>query len=177
MTLRLVISNYRTLYYWRFRLVILQLQTCPYASITPHTTVECREQITTLLTDLGCTLAEVSCCHVLCSDPTFSCDVEKCLVAGVFVFLFIISQQQNWLLSEIFCHCYTCCPTDCQEQSQVNTWVTEAGKVCSFLEAFTMCSLMVLMCSAPLPSTQKWSGEWSTCQENKNNGTGWYLCM
>ena len=103
--------------------------------------------------------------------------VEKCLVAGVFVFLFIISQQQNWLLSEIFCHCYTCCPTDCQEQSQVNTWVTEAGKVCSFLEAFTVCSLMVLMCSAPLPSTQKWSGEWSTCQENKNNGTGWYLCM
>ena len=73
MTLRLVISNYRTLYYWRFRLVILQLQTCPYASITPCTTVECREQITTLLTDLGCTLAEVSCCQVLCSDPTFSC--------------------------------------------------------------------------------------------------------
>ena len=63
----------------KIQLVILQLQTCPYASITPCAIVECREQITTLLTDLGCTLAEVSCCQVLCSDtPSYE---EKCLVA------------------------------------------------------------------------------------------------
>ena len=89
---------------------------------------------------------------------------EKRLVALLFM-----SQQQILHVWDIplTSHSTLCFSTDCQKQSQVNTWVTEAGKVCSFLEAFTVCSLMVLMCSTPLPSSsQKWSGEWSSCQEN-----------